>query len=266
MKLKHNVHFCFRRNEIKMKKLIYISILFLIFACDSESASDCFQKTGAIIQQEITVEFFDKILVNRDIELIIKEGLEQKVVIETGKNLLNDVEAIVSDGKLTLTDNNSCNYVRDYGITKIYITAPNITQIRSSTQYDVRSDGVLRYPSLTVLSEDYNLPESFTNGNFILDIDSNSFRLVFNNLSNCFISGKTNNLNITFAAGTSRFEGRNLIAQNIQLWNRSSNDMIVNPNQEIKGKISGTGNVISVSRPPIVEVEEVYKGKLIFEN
>jgi len=249
-----------------MRIIKYLVVLFLIIACDSEDASDCFQKTGSIIQQEITVDVFDKIFVNRDIELIINEGTNQKVIIETGENLLNDVTANVVDGKLTLTNNNACNYVRDYGITKVYVTSPNITQIRSSTQYDVKSEGILTYPSLTIFSEDFNVPDTFTNGNFRLQINNNNFSLVFNNLSNCFISGQTNSLNIAFAAGTSRFEGRDLVAQNIQLWNRSSNDMIVNPQQSIKGKISGTGNVIAVSKPPIVTVEEVYKGRLIFEN
>ena len=202
---------------------------------------------------------------NRDVALILKEGSPQNVIIETGENLMNDVEAIVVDGKLILSDNNSCNYVRDYGITKIYVTAPNITEIRSSTQYDVSSDGVLTYPNLTILSEDYNEPDTFTVGNFNLEIDNLSLHVVFNNLSNCFISGKTDNLNITFAAGLSRFEGRNLMAQKVNVWNRSSNDMIVNPQQEITGKISGTGNVICVNRPPIVDVEEQYKGRLIFE-
>lgn len=248
-----------------MKKIIHILILTMLFACDSENAGDCFQKTGAIIQEEVTVDSFDKILVNRDIELIVKEGVQQKVVIETGKNLMNDVDVAVNDGKLILTDNNSCNYVRDYGITKVYVTSPNLTEIRSSTQYDVSSDGVLTYPNLTILSEDFNAPDTFTNGNFRLQIDNNIFRVVFNNLSNCFISGSTNSLSLTFAAGTSRFEGRNLIAQNVQIWNRGANDMIVNPQQQIKGKISGTGNVIAVNEPPIVEVEEVYKGRLIFE-
>jgi hypothetical protein len=247
-----------------MKKLVYILILLLFFACNSETAGDCFQSSGTIIKQEITVSGFDKILVNRDIELIVKEGATQKVVIETGKNLLNDVDAEVVDGQLILTDNNSCNYVRNYGVTKIYITAPNISEIRSSTQYEISSDGVLTYPSLTILAEDYSAPDTFTSGNFRLEIDNDAFNLVFNNLSNCFISGKTNNLNITFAAGTSRFEGENLIAQHVVLWNRSSNDMIVNPQQSITGKISGTGNVIAVSYPPVVDVQEVYKGRLIF--
>lgn len=248
-----------------MRQIIYILFIFLVFACDSENANDCFQKTGTIIQQEVTVETFSKILVNRDIELIIKAGNEQKVIIETGENLLNDIEATVLEGKLTLTDNNTCNYVRNYGITKVYITSPNITEIRSSTQYDISSDGILTYPSLAVFSEDFSEPDSFTNGDFRLQIDNETFRLVFNNLSNCFISGYTNNLNITFAAGTSRFEGRNLVAQNINIWNRSSNDMIVNPQESITGKISGTGDVICVTKPLNIDVEQQYKGTLIFE-
>ncbi|MBJ6366589.1 head GIN domain-containing protein [Snuella sedimenti] len=248
-----------------MNRLIYLLILVFVFSCDNENANDCLQKAGVIIQQEFVVSDFDKILVNRDIELIVKEGAEQKVVVETGENLINDVEVVVVDGKLTLTDNNTCNYVREYGVTKVYLTAPNITEIRSSTQYDISSDGVLTYPSLTILSEDFGAPDTFTNANVRLQIDNGTFRVVFNNLSNCFISGKTDNLHITFAAGTSRFEGKDLIAENINLWNRGSNDMIVNPQQSIKGKISGTGNVISVNEPPIVEVEVLYKGRLIFK-
>lgn len=236
----------------------------LVLSCNSETAGDCFQTTGAIVQQELSVSSFDKILVNRDIELIVKQGSEQKVLVETGGNLLNDVEAIVVDGQLILIDNNTCNYVRGYGVTKVYVTSPNITEIRSSTQYEVRSEGILRYPTLTVLAEDYSLPDSFVSGEFVLQIDNDAFNLGFNNLSNCYISGKTNNLNITFASGTSRFEGADLIAQNVVLWNRGANDMIVNPQVSIKGLISGTGNVISKTKPAVVEVEEVYRGRLIF--
>lgn len=248
-----------------MKKSLYIILLVFLISCNSENAGDCFQTSGSIIKKEIALDVFDRILVNRDVELIIEEGVAQKVVIETGKNLMNDVEAKVVDGKLILTDNNTCNYVRDYGITKVYVTSPNIIEIRSSTQYNISSDGVLTYPNLTILSEDFNEPDTFSVGNFYLQIDNLSFNVVFNNLSNCYVSGTTNNLNVTFAAGLSRFEGRDLLAQKVTIWNRSSNDMIMNPIQEITGKISGTGNVICVNHPPIVNVEEQYKGRLIFE-
>ncbi|WP_027137657.1 head GIN domain-containing protein [Gaetbulibacter saemankumensis] len=246
-----------------MKRLLYIFVIVFVLACDSEHAGDCFQNTGDIIQQEIEVPNFSKVLVNRNVVLVLKQGAEQQVIIETGKNLLNDVQVKVKDGKLILTDNNSCNYVRDYGVTKIYVTSPNITEIRSSTQYDVVSDGVLNYPNLTILSEDFNFPDSYNSGNFNLEINNLSLRVVFNNLSNCYVKGNTNNLSVTLASGTSRFEGGDLIAQNITFWNRSSNDMILHPQQSIKGKISGTGDVVLVNTPSVIDVEEQYKGRLI---
>jgi hypothetical protein len=80
-----------------------------------------------------------------------------------------------------------------------------------------------------------------------------------------FISGFVNNLFIGFYSGDARFEGANLVAQNIDIFQRSSNDMIVNPQQSLTGEIRGTGDVISLNRPPIIDIEEFYTGKLIFE-
>lgn len=248
-----------------MKKIIYIVLFSLFVACDKENTGDCFQASGSIIQEVIIVDAFTRILVNKNVTLILKEGATQKVVVETGKNLLNDVEVRVVEGKLVLTDNNDCNYVRDYGITKVFVTAPSITEIRSSTQYEIMSDGVLTYPSLTILSEDFGEPDSFTVGDFRLQIDNNSFRLVFNNYSNCFISGETDNLNINFASGNSRFEGADLIAQNVSVNHRGTNDVIVNPQQSLTGSLVSYGNLISKNKPQLVDVKELFKGELIFE-
>ncbi len=249
-----------------MKKAVYILSVLLVFACNSEDTNDCFQTSGPIIQQEVTVGAFTKILVSRDIELILTEGITNQVIIETGKNLMNDVEVLVVGNVLQLTDNNTCNYVRDFGITKIYVTAPNIVEIRSSTQYDISSQGVLSYSNISLISEDFNAPDSFTVGDFRLEINSTRLRVVANNISFFYISGQVENLNVGFFAGASRFEGRNLIAQNVSVFHRSSNDMVVNPQQSIAGELRSTGNVIAVNQPPIVTVEQFYTGQLIFED
>ncbi len=236
----------------------------LIVACNSEDALDCFQTEGNIVQQEVVVSSFDKIVVNRDIELIVKEGSDYKVIIETGENLLNDVLATVVDNELQLSDYNSCNYVRDYGITKVYVIAPNITRIRNSSQYEVSSDGVLTFPELSLISEDFNAPGSFTVGDFRLQINNDKLRVVSNNISSFYMSGTANSLFVGFYAGAGRFEGENLIAQNVDVFHRGSNDMIVNPQISLTGELRGTGNLIAVNEPPTVDVEQFYTGELIF--
>jgi len=250
----------------KMKKILYILTLTLFFTCSSEDTNDCFQTSGGIVQQEIVVSTFERILVNRDVELILKQGTAFEVIIETGKNLLNDVEAKVVGDELQLTDNNTCNYVRDYGITKIYVTAPNITEIRSSTQYDVSSNGVLDYDRLALISEDFNVPGSFTVGDFRMDVNLNQLSIISNNISTFYITGQTENLFVGFFAGAGRFEGEDLIAQNVDVFHRGSNDMIVNPQQSLTGSLFSTGNLISRNQPPIVDVEVLYTGRLIFED
>jgi len=249
-----------------MKKIVYSIGLILCLSCNSEGAWDCIQTSGDIVQSEVSVPDFEKILVNRDVELIISEGSFYQVTIESGENLINDIEAIVVGNELQLIDNNTCNYVREYGITKVYVSAPNILEIRNSSQYEVSSLGVLNYPTLILHSEDFNEPDSFTVGDFRLELNSLSVQIISNNISTFYLSGQTENLNVGFFAGAGRFEGQNLIADNITVFHRGSNDMLVNPQISLTGELRGTGNLISFNEPPIVDVQEYYIGQLIFDN
>ena len=70
---------------------------------------------------------------------------------------------------------------------------------------------------------------------------------------------------VGFFSGSGRFEGENLIAQNVEISHRGSNDMIVNPILSLTGIIRGTGDVIVINQPPLVDVEEIYIGELIFD-
>lgn len=248
-----------------MKKIIYILALILFFGCDSESASDCFQTAGNTIQQEFSVSSFERILVNRDIELVVKKANTQQIIVETGENLLNDIVVEVVDNQLILTDKNNCNFVRDFGITKIFVSTPNLTEIRCSTQFEIKSNGLLDFNNLTLVSEDFSQPDSFPIGDFRLQLDVENLQVTSNNLSFFYLSGEAENVSINFAAGNGRFEGENLVAQKVSIFHRGTNDMIVNPQQSITGSILSTGNVISVNQPPTVNVEEVFNGRLIFE-
>ncbi|PTX63669.1 putative autotransporter adhesin-like protein [Kordia periserrulae] len=237
----------------------------LCISCNSEDANDCFQTSGTIVTEVITVANFSKIEVGEHITLIIKEGVTQEITIETGQNLLNDIEAKVTGETLKLSDNNDCNYVRDYGITTVYITSPNITEIVSKTQFEVRSDGILTFPNLTLISENFT-NDNAASGNFNLQVQNEELRIVFNNLSNLFITGSTNNFSINFPGGNSRVEAADFIAESVAIFSRGSNDIIIHPQRELSGDIYGTGDVIAVHRPPIIDFTAHYTGNLIFQD
>ncbi len=249
-----------------MKKLIYIAITVLFFGCDSENALNCVKTSGSIVTVEMDFPAFTKIDVGHRVQLIIQQGDEQKVVLETGENLQGKIDIQVIDDRLVIVDNNNCNLFRDYGISKVLVTSPNISEIRNSSGLTVESRGVLSYPSLTLLSDDTLNEDAFnTDGDFILTIDVVDFHIIANNLSNFFITGSATIANIGLHGGDSRFEGQNFIIGDLYIFQRSTNKMFVNPQQSIRGEIRGIGDVISLNQPPIVEVEEFYTGRLIFD-
>jgi len=250
-----------------MKRVFkYLVLCFVFIACDSDSAWDCVKTTGAITQQEITLNSFQKIDVRHRVQLVVKQGNEQQVVLETGENLRGKISLNVANGELRIDNENSCNLLRDYGITKLFVTSPNITHIRNGSGLPVLSDGVLHYTSLNLISEDTALEDDIhTVGDFELQLDVENLNIVANGKSNFFLSGQAERATIGLYGGDGRVEAVNLIVQDLTVFHRSSNKMIVNPQQSIIGEIRGVGDIFSHNVPPVVEVEEFYTGKLIFQ-
>ena len=251
--------------QLKVSRWLVMGFL-LLAACNGDNVPDCFQNAGELIREEVAVPLFTKITVFENIELILKAGEQQRVEVETGEFLINEVKAHVSGDRLVLEDNNNCNLFRPYGSTKIYVTSPNIEEIRSSTGFPIRSDGVLNYNAITLYSEGFLDPEAeTTDGSFVLEVATEQLTAIVNGIAYMNLSGVTTNLDITIAAGDSRIEAENLIAEHVILNHRGSNDILTNPQQRIEGTIRGTGDVLSFNRPETVLIEELFTGRLIFK-
>ena len=130
---------------------------------------------------------------------------------------------------MILENTNDCNFVRSFNQTKVFVTAPNITEIRSATQFDISSEGVLSYPSIKLLSEDFLENTGNTTGTFHLQIDNQNLQVISNNIASYFISGRTGSLDVSFVSGTGRFEGADLLADEVTVFHRGTNKIIVNP-------------------------------------
>ncbi|MGB6151509.1 MAG: head GIN domain-containing protein [Pricia sp.] len=249
-----------------MKNFILLWIVFFFLGCNGENAPDCLQNSGDPIREEVALPEFTKIAVFENVALVLKQGEVQKVEIATGEYLRDEVTAIVEGDRLLLRNTNDCNYFREYGLTTVYVTSPDIREIRSSTGRAIKSDGVLSYGNLTLLSESFvNTESETTDGEFDLEVDAQDLGVVVNGIAYFKLKGNTENLRLTIAAGDSRIEAGNLSAQSVSLNHRGSNDMFVNPQRAISGTIRGVGNVISSNRPDTVAVEELYKGRLVFQ-
>lgn len=250
-----------------MKKLVFLILsTFLLSSCDAEDAPGCFKKAGEIIQDEVAVDVFNEIIVYERVKLFIKQGPVQKVVIETGENLRKDVSVEVINNRLSIRNENSCNLVRDYELTKVYVTIPDLTWLQNSSGSAIESIGTLKLNNLWLRSVNQeNDLTIHTDGDFILDLDVENLRITNDNVSNYFLKGKVENFNVFFAAGDSRLDAPELLVQHYEIFHRGTNKMILFPVQSLKGELRSSGNVIAKNRPPIVSIEEFYTGRLIFE-
>lgn len=246
----------------------YIALISILFiSCNGEKVPDCFQNAGDIVRKEISVPDFSKITVFENVQLILKAGETQKVEVESGEFLAEEISLLVEGDRLFIRDQNNCNLFREYGSTKVYITTPDLTEIRSSTGFPIRSDGRLTFESLTLYAESFLDPEALTtDGSFDLELESQKVDVIVNGIAFIQLKGTATNLNVIIAAGDSRVEAEGLMTDNIILNHRGSNDIFVNPQELLQGVIRGTGNVISVNRPTTVDVEVLYTGSLIFSE
>jgi hypothetical protein len=240
----------------------------VFWGCDGDNAWDCFQSSGPIVQRSFDVDKFKKIIIWNRVQLIVSSGSEQSVIVESGENLMNEVLVRVEDSILKVSDRNSCNYTRDYGITKVYVTsAVDSLEIRSSSGLPVIGKGRITFRKLILLSEDREQEGEFhTDGDFYFeDLDVTQLVIFANGTSKFFLGGRTNSANIGLYDGDSRIEAPDLEIRNLYLFHRSTNKMVVAPTNLIQGRIVGIGDVICKTQPPIVNVEEEFTGRLLFQ-
>lgn len=243
----------------------FLSLLFLL-GCDKEDAPDCFQTAGKIIEKEIQVDPFDELIVYEGINLFIEQGAEHRVVVKSGENLMNEITANVIDSRLILRNDNGCNFVRDYNITSIHVTVPDLVWLQNAGNKVIKSVGELHFENIWLRSLNQEHAKGvYTVGDFDLHLVSDYVRVTGDDFSNFFLRGETDYLNLYIANGDGRVEADQLIAGTVEIQHRGTNKLFVNPLQVLKGEIRSTGDVISVNRPPVVEVESFYTGKLIFE-
>ncbi len=245
-----------------MKKIFLLFVIFIaINSCSKPS--QCVESTGANITKSFDGSF-EKVTAYKGIELIISQGAQCKVLVQTGENLMSNIEVSFADNMLTLKDNTTCNWVREYGQTKVFITAPNITDIICKTERNISSNGVLTFPILRLNSMD--LSDGAGTGDFNLQINNSQVVIENNNISNYYISGQTDNLMVNFYEGNGRLQADAFHANTIKIFHRGSNDLILFPITSIQGDIYSTGNVICKNHPTETpQVVAHYHGQLYFQ-
>jgi hypothetical protein len=99
---------------VRTRVVIWLLILFpLLFACSEEPLS-CFRKSGPVIKEErIPDRSFSSIAMFDHINLIIYPSDTNRLILEGGKDLLDDIKLDIVGSTLRVRDGGSCYRIRN---------------------------------------------------------------------------------------------------------------------------------------------------------
>lgn len=246
---------------IRVKIILLLTIAVLLTTCKKENLCDCFKGTGKQTAEERNLDAFTQVFVDDEIDVHLIEGNEFKAKVEAGKQVINLIKTNVSNGVLTITDKNKCDFTRDYKRKVIvYITLPKLRKIENNGLGDVYMDSQFTCDTLN-----YYLSNS---GNLHLNLNANIVYGGMHGNGDVYMKGTVNESSI-FAGGQGYFYGFEALAQKVILTLNTSGRMEVNVNDLLKIDMyeRSTGDIYYKGYPSTIwKATFAGKGKLLDKN
>ena len=221
-----------------MKKLFHYSVLsvlsILLLSC-----SHSIKGEGEITNKEIKISPIKEISANGTFRLIyLFDGNNPRIVIESYKNLIQNLKIENSDGKLTLSETNN---VKDSDLYNIYIYNPQIEKFDIHNLVNVDLNSQLRASKLTINL--YDVSKFLANTIVVDELNVN-----VNDVAGISLKGTSNTLNLT-AEDTSNFMAPFLEVSeaNIELSDVAKAE--INVKSKLTGKISDNSSLTIIGNP-----------------
>lgn len=224
---------------------------------------------GNVKEETRKTREFDEIEVNRGMNVYITQGEITKVVVKADENLLEIIETRTDGDKLIITAKQN---IRRAESKKVFVTAPKITKIKSSSGSNV-------YSETKITSKELELSTS-SGSNMTMEIDSENVDASASSGSNIKLQAKAKSLDASASAGSNiRIEGttdsfsakvssgsnikaKELTTENCDLNASSGGNIWITVNDELVAKASSGGNVFYAGNPKSTNIENSSGGNV----
>jgi len=99
-----------------MKYFILIFILFAVVSCQKSQLDDCVTSYGPVQTRTYPLKGFNRININDQFEVELVQDSLNRIEITAGRNMFDGfVKDVSADSVLNIRDDNTCNWVRNYG-------------------------------------------------------------------------------------------------------------------------------------------------------
>lgn len=232
-------------------------VLILGTSCQKQSVGDCFKGTGAITVEERPVTGFHTLILKDNIDLELRSSNINSLSIEAGKNLMKNITTTLVDSVLTIENNNSCNWVRDYNAPlKAYLNFERLDTIQYRSIGNISSIDTVFVGNLVI-----NVWEGAGDISFTVNA-----AMLFCNLhygtAEIKMKGRSENC-FVYSASFGLVDNLSLTSKNVYLKTKSSNDVYVKATRTLDVSIEGIGHVYYQGNPPNISLNRTGSGELI---
>jgi hypothetical protein len=236
--------------------MLFFAAALLLSGC-GKNGGVCVSNSGQLTRQVRIVADFNLINLNDNVSLILTTDSLSQIVVEAGRNIIGGISTKVENGQLTIVNNNTCNWLRDYSKPiNVYISSRKLWKIKYNGSGDVTTTGTLKLDSLAVEvwggCGTIDLSLDIWQGSFSLNMGTVDIRLRG-------VSAITS----VYTGDYGLYDGRNLKTGFTFITSKGSNDAYVWAINSLNATIQSIGNIYYTGNPAAITTSITGAGKII---
>jgi len=241
----------------QLTKYLLLLCLIVFTSCDKETAPDCFKKAGEEVTVRRELSAFNEIEITDYLFIELIQSADRHIEVVGPKNILPKIITEVSDEKLFIENTNTCNFVRSFkNRVTIKIYAPSFTYITNRGTGDIKSIGTLSGSYLKIENK-------HASGKIELNFEGDSLAAYTQTgVSEMLIKGEVTKVEL-FNQGLGLMDARDLRSHEAYVNNSTINDIYVNTDGYLFGRIDFSGNIYVRSNPTQIDQAITGSGKII---
>jgi hypothetical protein len=243
-----------------LRSWVSLFVLMVCLAgCAKDHEGDCFKSTGSIVTERRALPPFQDLTTytNVDVTLVQDATAEEPYAeVRTGKNLQEDIELQVENGRLTVRNTSRCNWVRRYD-------TPREVTLHVSGIHDIALLGAGNISTASSFRADTVFFHLVGAGDSDLDLTSDIIFLDMYELGDVRLRGRAEELSLT-VGGLGSLRATELQTKRcfFELSRNSDGNAYVSASDIVGGLHAGTGTLY-YSGNPTTDIRITGKGKAV---
>ncbi len=245
-----------------MRIYLFILIYLVFVSCEKATERLCVKGVGSEESIERELGEFNQLYLGPRLRFDLVQDTVNKVVIRGGENIIGFVRTDIVDGKLFITNENRCNFLRSFK--KKIIVELHLKKIQN-----IEFDATEPAYCLNSISTDYlSVTINESAGRFYLDLTAEVLYTVVNrSWGNFEVVGNVNYYKAHLRGNAFGNTMGLSVSDSIHVITRSGGDLDINADGVLlRSQIYSVGNIGYIGSPTIIDHSSLGEGQLLNKN